>query len=224
MRHLAPPPLNMVKLSQSLPRKCVPSGDCESVVFDTAGSRLPNSRSALSTSQSRPASQELISAAAVALDTARNVVRRQGEQGAASRSKIEMRQSMSLLTRPLAATVVIAAWLFSVPAANAQGNAQGQTPSPGPSEQSQNISDQKLDAAAAALEQVASVKENYQGQIEAADPTDRPRLASEAHKALTEAVTGQGLSIEEYTEIITVAQANPEVRQKILQRLRPASK
>ena len=131
-----------------------------------------------------------------------------------------MRQSMSLLTRPLAATVVIAAWLFSVPVANAQG----QTPSPGPSEQSQNISDQKLDAAAAALEQVASVKENYQGQIDAADPTDRPRIASEAHKALTEAVTGQGLSIEEYTEIITVAQANPEVREKILQRLRPASK
>jgi hypothetical protein len=131
-----------------------------------------------------------------------------------------MRQSMSLLTRPLAAAVVIAAWLVSVPAANAQG----QTPSPGPSEQSQNISDQKLDAAAAALEQVASVKENYQGRLEAAEPTDRPRLAEEAHKALTEAVTGQGLSIEEYTEIITVAQANPEVRQKILQRLRPASK
>jgi hypothetical protein len=131
-----------------------------------------------------------------------------------------MRQSMSLLTRSLAATVVIAAWLFSVPAANAQG----QTPSPGPSEQSQNIPDQKLDAAAAALEQVASVKESYQGRLEAAEPSDRPRLAEEAHKALNEAVTGQGLSIEEYTSIITVAQANPEVREKILQRLRPASK
>ncbi len=131
-----------------------------------------------------------------------------------------MQQSMSLLTRLLTATVLIAAWLFSVPAANAQA----QPPSPGPSEQSQNIPDQKLDAAAAALEKVASVKENYQGQIEAADPTDRPRIANEAHKALTEAVTGQGLSIEEYTEIITVAQANPEVREKILQRLRPASK
>jgi predicted ATPase with chaperone activity len=127
---------------------------------------------------------------------------------------------MSLLRRSLAATVVIAAWLFSVPAANAQG----QTPSPGPSEQSQNIPDQKLDAAAAALEQVASVKESYQGRLEAAEPSDRPRLAEEAHKALNEAVTGQGLSIEEYTSIITVAQANPEVREKILQRLRPASK
>ena len=131
-----------------------------------------------------------------------------------------MQQSMSLMTRLLTAMVLIAAWLFSVPAANAQA----QPPSQGPSEQSQNIPDQKLDAAAAALEKVASVKENYQGQIEAADPTDRPRIANEAHKALTEAVTGQGLSIEEYTEIITVAQANPEVREKILQRLRPASK
>ena len=100
--------------------------------------------------------------------------------------------------RPLAATVLIAAWLLSVPAANAQT----QSPSPGPSEQSQTIPDQKLDAAAAAIEQVTSVKENYQQQIEAAAPSDKQRIADEAQKALAEAVTGQGLSIEEYTSII----------------------
>jgi hypothetical protein len=49
----------------------------------------------------------------------------------------------------------VIAWLLSAPLANAQT----QSPSPGPSEQTpKNIPDQKLDAAAAALEQVASVK------------------------------------------------------------------
>jgi len=133
-----------------------------------------------------------------------------------------MRQSMLLLMRPLTAVFLIAAWLFSAPATNAQ--AQAQSPSPGSSEQSQNIPDQKLDAAAAALEQVASVKESYQQRIESAAPSDKQRLADEGSKALADAVTGQGLSIEEYNSIITVAQSNPEVREKILQRVRPPAK
>ncbi len=130
-----------------------------------------------------------------------------------------MREPLRLLMRPPGATVLIAAWLFSVPAANAQA----QSPSPGPS-QSQNISDEKLDAAAAAMEQVSSVKQNYQQRIEAAAPSEKQRITEEAENALEKAVTGQGLSIEEYTSIIVVAQRNPEVREKILQRVRPPAK
>ena len=112
-----------------------------------------------------------------------------------------MRQSMRLLMLPLAATVVTVAWLFTVPVANTQTR----SPSPGPSEQTpKNIPDQKLDAAAAALEQVASVKEDYQRRIKAADPSDRNRLAEEAHNALVKAVTDRGLSVEEYTSILQV--------------------
>lgn len=131
-----------------------------------------------------------------------------------------MRQSMRLLMRPLAAAVLTAAWLLSVPAANAQT----QSPSPGPFDQTPNIPDQKLDAAAAALEQVASVKENYQQRIEAAAPSDRERIADEANNALVKAVTDQGLSVEEYTSILVVAQNDTEVREKILHRIRPSAK
>jgi hypothetical protein len=73
-----------------------------------------------------------------------------------------MRQSMGPFMLPLAATVLTVAWLFSVPVANAQT----QSPAPDPSEQTpKNIPDQKLDAVAAALEQVASVKEDYKGRM-----------------------------------------------------------
>src|SRR5262245_64183526 len=94
---------------------------------------------------------------------------------------------MRILMRPAAAALLIAAGLLSVPAANAQV----QSPSPGLSDKSPHISDQKLDAAAAAIERVASLK---QDSIAAAAPSDKERIANEAINALAKAVTDQGLS------------------------------
>jgi hypothetical protein len=131
-----------------------------------------------------------------------------------------MRQTMRLLMCPLAAVVLTAAWLLSVPAANAQA----QSPLQVPSDQTPNISDQKLDATAAALKQVASVKEDYQQRIEAAPPPERQSIADEAKDALVKAVTDQGLSVEEYTSILVVAQNDPVVREKILRRISPPAK
>ena len=103
-----------------------------------------------------------------------------------------MRQSMRFPMRSLAGGVATAVWLLSVPAANAQA----QFPSPGPSEQrpsfqddksipdQNSIPDQKLDAAAAALEQVANVREDYQQRMEDAAPSDRQGIADEAKNAL----------------------------------------
>ena len=42
--------------------------------------------------------------------------------------------------------------------------------------------------------------------------------------ALAKAVTDQGLAVEEYSSILEVAQTNPEVREKIRQRIRPSDK
>src|ERR687895_1652457 len=125
-----------------------------------------------------------------------------------------MRQSR-LWLRPLAAALLTGAWLLAGPAAPA-ANAQAQSSPPGPSDQTQNIPDQKLDAAAAALKQVASIKENYQQRFEAAAPSDKDRIATEANNALVTAVTDQGLSVEEYNAILVVAQNDPGVREKIL--------
>jgi Domain of unknown function (DUF4168) len=87
-----------------------------------------------------------------------------------------------------------------------------------------NIPDQKLDAAAAAMKEVASVKEDYEQRIEAAAPSDKQRIANEANNALVKAVTDKGLSVEEYTLILAMAQRDPEVREKIVQRIRPLAK
>ena len=116
--------------------------------------------------------------------------------------------------------LLIAVGLLSVPAANAQV----QSPSPGLSDQSPNISDQKLDAVATAIERVASLKQDYQQRIAAAAPSDKERIANEAINALAKAVIDQGLSLEEYDSILQMAQNDPEVREKIRQRIRPSAK
>jgi hypothetical protein len=126
---------------------------------------------------------------------------------------------MRILMWP-AAVLIIGTGLMPLAAANAQV----QPPSPGLSEQTPNISDQKLDAAAAAIEQVASLKQDYQQRIAAAAPSDKERIANEAMDALTKAVTDQGLSVEEYDSILEVAQNDPDVREKIRQRIRPSLK
>jgi hypothetical protein len=100
-----------------------------------------------------------------------------------------------------------------------------QSPAPTPPSMSQpggaDISEQKLDAAAAAIQKVASVKQDYQQKIADAPPQDKERIASEAEGAMTKAVTDQGITVEEYSTILTVAQNDPQVREKILRRLRP---
>ena len=130
-----------------------------------------------------------------------------------------------------AAAVLVAGSLLCVPAANAQApSPQAQTPqaqsrqaeAPNNANRSE-IPDQKLDATAAAVQRVANLRQDYQGRLAAAPPSDRERIADEANSAMAKAVTDQGLSGEEYTAILQMAQADPAVREKIRQRL-PANK
>ena len=125
---------------------------------------------------------------------------------------------MRVLMRSAAAILLIAMGFVFGPVASAQV----QSPSPNLFQEPQNIPDQKLDAAAAAMGRVASLKQDYQQRIAAASSTDKERLVDEALSAMRNAVTDQGLSVEEYDSILTVAQNDPGVREKIRQRIRPS--
>ena len=123
---------------------------------------------------------------------------------------------MRVVMLPAAAAILlIGADLLCAPAVNAQV----QSPSPGATDQPSNIPDQKLDAAAAAIQRVTSLKQDYQQRITAAAPADKERIVNEANSALVKAVIDQGLSVEEYNSILEVAQNDPGVRAKIRQRM-----
>jgi hypothetical protein len=117
----------------------------------------------------------------------------------------------------------MAGWHAShVAIANAQGAQREAPSSPGLSTPATSITEQKLDAAAAALERVASLKKTYEQRLaEAPERGEKERIVTEANDALEKAVADQGLSVEEYSSILEVAQNDPEVRGKILQRIRP---
>lgn len=128
---------------------------------------------------------------------------------------------MGILMRSLSAAVLMSGGYLSAPIANAQ-SPQNETPPPGLSTPAPNITEQKLDVAAAAIQRVASLKKTYEQRLAQAPQGQKEQIVSEANDALEKAVTDQGLSVEEYSSILEVAQNDPEVRGKILQRIRPS--
>ena len=83
------------------------------------------------------------------------------------------------------------------------------------------LTDEKLNAVAAAIRQVATIRQSYESKIAAA--SDKQRLVKEANDAMAKAVTDQGLSVDEYNSIIRTAQNDPAVRQNLAQRIRHTS-
>jgi hypothetical protein len=127
----------------------------------------------------------------------------------------DMRRSMRLL----AVVTVSVACLLCLPAAHAQTQSPKQ---PGAQPSPPAVSEQKLDAAATAAQHVVEVQQNYEKRIAAASPSEKERLTGEANSALTKAVTDQGLSVDEYISILQLAQNDPAIRKKFVERVRPS--
>jgi Domain of unknown function (DUF4168) len=131
---------------------------------------------------------------------------------------------MRLFPRSLAAAILTAGCYLST----APVNVLAQSPQPGPSQPSPStsapdVSDQKLSATAAAMERVASLQRNYRQRLaETEAPAEKERIVAEANTELTKAVNEQGLSVEEYTSILDAARDNPEIRDKLIQHIRPS--
>jgi uncharacterized iron-regulated membrane protein len=121
----------------------------------------------------------------------------------------------------LCATTLAAAGFALAAPANAQTQAPAAPPTAKPSKTAPaDISEQKLDAAAKAVKNVSTIRDNYEQKLIKAPADQKAKLADEASDAMEKAVKEQGLSVEEYTSIIEVAQNDPTVRNKLLQRLK----
>jgi hypothetical protein len=133
---------------------------------------------------------------------------------------------MKSSTRVVLLAALLAAGHFAVTPASAQ--AQAQSPSPGgpvPGSPAPVVSDQKIEATAAALERVANLQQTYRQRLsEVTEQADKERIVAEANGALTKAVTDQGLSVDEYASILQAAQNDPALRGKIIERIHPPGK
>lgn len=120
------------------------------------------------------------------------------------------------------AALVVAAGMLVAPAALAQNQTPSSPPAtkPGPSTSPTNISDSKLDQAAAAARDVSQISDRYRPKVAQAPPAEKERIVGEANDAMTKAITDKGLSVDEYMTIMKVAQSDPVVRGKLVQRMK----
>jgi predicted ATPase with chaperone activity len=120
------------------------------------------------------------------------------------------------------AMTLAAAGVLLAPAASAQAQAPSapSTAKPDRPAPAADISEKKLDAAAAAVRNVSTIRDSYKQKLVKAPADQKAKLADEASDAMAKAVKEQGLSLEEYTSIIEVAQNDPVVRNKLLRRLK----
>jgi hypothetical protein len=120
----------------------------------------------------------------------------------------------------LVATLVAAGLLSMQPLTAEAQTSTAPSTAPQQSTAPTNISEDKLDAAAAAVKKVAALSDKYEQQLAQAPDEQKDGVVREANDALTKAVTEQGLSVEEFSTIMEVAKNDPVVREKIVQRIK----
>ncbi len=68
-----------------------------------------------------------------------------------------------------------------------------------------------------ALRQVAEIKETYSERLASAGTEDeRQELVLEAEDAAVEALDEQGLTVERYAAVLTAAEADPELEERLV--------
>ncbi|HET6308733.1 MAG TPA: DUF4168 domain-containing protein [Rhodopila sp.] len=70
--------------------------------------------------------------------------------------------------------------------------------------------------AGAALHDVVRVQSKYQGQWEAASGPQKQRVSDQANAEAVQAIQAHGLSVETYSNVLRVAQNDPQVKARLL--------
>lgn len=106
------------------------------------------------------------------------------------------------------------ATLFAATPSLAQSTQQQQQMQQAP--QSSNISDQDLRAYANATEEIQRINQEFSQQLAQADSTEQEQsIRQGAQVEMVEAIEGEGLSVQDYNQIVQAAQTDPEVASRI---------
>jgi hypothetical protein len=80
-----------------------------------------------------------------------------------------------------------------------------------------SVSDVVVQKVGAALGQISQIRENYAEQYASVDTDEQKRaVEAEAQMVMVEAVNQQGLSVEQFNDVVTAAEADPELGQRVL--------
>ena len=116
-------------------------------------------------------------------------------------------------------TAVLAAGFaaaIAMPAVAQQGGQDAATP-PGATIQQSDLSDAMLHKVGAALRQTVTIRQKYAERAQATkSPEEQQTLTTQAQTEMVQAISDQGLSVQQYNQVIQMAQADPTLKQRLL--------
>lgn len=121
-------------------------------------------------------------------------------------------------TSPTLASLILAGSL----AFTAQVAAQDIAPEPetAPAVQQNQYTDQELDMFASSYQAIMEVREKYAAELEAVEDEDKSQaLIAKANEEINNLVGRYGLSVEKYNEIAQSLQNDPELVQRVMDKL-----
>jgi Domain of unknown function (DUF4168) len=98
------------------------------------------------------------------------------------------------------------------------GAASPQTPSaPGTALQQDDLSDAMVHKVGAALRQTVTIRQKFAERAQATKSQEQQEaLTAQAQTEMMQAISDQGLSVQQYNQVIQMAQADPTLKQRVL--------
>jgi hypothetical protein len=122
------------------------------------------------------------------------------------------------MTRSRAAAAMAALLITAaIPAfAQSTGGHQPSTSVPDATSQQPQLSDAMVHKVGTALRHVAAIRQQYAQRVQSADSEQQRQLSDQAHKEMEKAIGDQGLTVDQYSKAIQMAQADATLRQRLV--------
>lgn len=86
-----------------------------------------------------------------------------------------------------------------------------------------NVPEDMVTKVGAAVGHVAMIRQDYTQRVQAASTDDeREQLADQAQQAAVKAIGDQGITVSDYNRVVTAAEGNPDLENRLLQAARSA--
>jgi hypothetical protein len=120
-----------------------------------------------------------------------------------------------LRTAAIAAAITAA---VAMPTLAQQNRGAVQTPqTPGATIQQGDLSDAMVQKVGTALRQTVTIRQKYAERAQSTKSSEEQQvLATQAQSEMVQAISDQGLSVEQYNQVIQMAQADPTLKQRLL--------
>ncbi|HTI82745.1 MAG TPA: DUF4168 domain-containing protein [Acetobacteraceae bacterium] len=123
-----------------------------------------------------------------------------------------------MTTFRMAAMTAIVLTAAAVPAvAQKTGGGTAVQQAPATATKGSQVSDAMVNRVGKAIRNISTIRQQYTQRAEASNsPQARQELNSEAQRDMAKAVSDQGLTLQQYDQVIQMAQADQTLRQRLL--------